>query len=601
MRKRLRRHTIAIDPARFADAIPMELPVVTEQTDPSAAPPMLVEYDLRTRNETVLGEMPPSDEIIGLYESWDFEEGGPAGGGYGAGDETQNGPTTQAEWDLSRIDNPEQAPWSVSGKLMMKFPNGRWYYGSAILIDSRHVLTSARNTYNTGLGGWIEESVFFPAHGPSDGAPFGGARGVTALSWPLTEYRTDSDYNWDMAIIRLDRPVGALAGWRAYGYNNDDSWWYDATWYNQSYPGGRDGYDGTTMYHRSGTFASVFEHQAHFYGAGYGGQWGSGVYAFVNGTRYVQGVHSHVHHDWGSTVGVTRMTATKFNAIRQRISEYTPDEVDFIPLDVNAPADIVQGERLGHFNYLVHNYSSERYQGPCTVDVYVSTDDIITEDDTFIQRHNVNVSLSAKGSTRVDLSTPPTIPDSIRAGRYYIGVIIRANDGDPSNNASGEVDVSELVVYPRSDRAEIEGYRIKQGEHLSGDIDSLRDSDDDRLRFRGVYRPRKSRPYRAQLQVALRTDYLYGEELYIGIESRIDEPGARGKLMLKNWDTGKWDKVHQFAVPTTEELRDVMGISPGAYVSPDGLIKAKIDYKALTTSDGDPFKCYFDMVVVTVQ
>jgi len=590
-----------IDPADLVGAIPMQLPEVTEHADGSAAPPMLVEYDLRSRSETILGEMPPSDEIIGLYASWDFEEGGPAGGGYGSGDETQNGPTTQAAWDLSRIDNPEQFPWSVNGKLYMKFPNGRWYSGSAILIDSRHVLTSARNTYNAGLGGWVEESVFFPAHGPSDAAPFGGARGVTALSWPRTEYRTDSDYNWDMAIIRLDRPVGALAGWHAYGYNSDDSWWYDAHWYNLSYPGGSDGYDGSTMYYRSGQFVSVFEHQAHFYGTEYGGQLGSGVYAFVNGTRYVQGVHSHAHHDWGSTVGVTRMTATKFNAIRQRISEYTPDEVDFIPLDVNAPADITQGERLDHFNYLVHNYSTERYQGPCTVDVYLSTDEFITEDDTFIQRHNVNVSLNAKGSARVDLSTTPLIPDSIPAGQYYIGVIVRANDADTSNNATGEVDVSEIVIYPRSDRAEIERYRIKRGELISGDLDSLRESDDNRLRFRADYRPRKARPYEAQMQVVFRTDYLYGQELYVGIESRIDDAGGVGKVFLKNWDTGRWDHVLEFAVPTTEELRDTLGIAADAYVAPDGLIKAKITYSTLTTSDGDPFKCFFDMTVITVQ
>ena len=97
------------------------------------------------------------------------------------------------------------------------------------------------------------------------------------------------------AIIDLDRPIGALAGWRDYGFNDSCSWYETAGWVHRGYPS-EDPYEGNIMYENGGSFDTCWSsypldlHYAAFDNPSWGGQSGSGsvrdgaVWAILRGS-----------------------------------------------------------------------------------------------------------------------------------------------------------------------------------------------------------------------------------------------------------------------------------------------------------------------------
>ncbi|MEK7253592.1 MAG: trypsin-like serine protease, partial [Bacteroidota bacterium] len=112
---------------------------------------------------------------------------------------------------LEPVPNPtgEPARWNV--KIFIKQGGNNWVC-SGSLIDSRHVLTAGHCLFD---GGWADSVFVVPAfHEDAQGngiAPYGAATDVNLLSW--TGWTQQHDYEWDMGVIFLERPVGALTGW----------------------------------------------------------------------------------------------------------------------------------------------------------------------------------------------------------------------------------------------------------------------------------------------------------------------------------------------------------------------------------------------------
>ena len=342
--------------------------------------------------------------------------------------------------DLSIIDDPDLYPWCVNVKLFMQFGSS-YYVGSGVLIDPYHVLTAGHCVFDHGgTNDWADNIVVAPAY-ENGTRPYGDATAVGLHSW--TGWTSDGDFDHDMGVIDLDRPVGAVTGWHGYGYNNNNSFFTGNTFHNPGYPA-ESPYDGQYMYYWYGDYDIAGTYQLTFFKTAYGGQSGSGSYNVDGDQRTVYAVLSNGWSLWTNDV---RITETKYSHIGSFIEEDTPTTYDLIALDVNhTPSSINAGNPINSMNYLVHNYSSASWSGTIPVTVYLSTNNNISTADTPLQTHSFTWSFDPISSVRVTVSTPPTIPIDTSTGGYYIGIILDAADNNPGNNESDGQEASYIWV-----------------------------------------------------------------------------------------------------------------------------------------------------------
>ncbi len=350
--------------------------------------------------------------------------------------------------DLSIISDPSPHPWRVNVKTFQTFPNGQSFVCSGTLIDPSHVLTAGHCVFRASRGGWVSSMRVVPAY--DNGAqPYGDAVATQLHSW--TGWTQDEDFDDDIGVIDLNRPIGALTGWHGYGYNDDPGFYTGNTFHNPGYPAEAP-YNGEDMYYWFGnydytdTFLGIWTgNEVGINSRSYGGQSGSGSYYIDGGSRYLYSVLSNGND---SDTYFPRITSDKFGHIRdQFIADDTPSAFDLIPLNVQvSPPTTLSGGPLSSMSYLVHNYSSAGFNGTVNVSVYLSTNDIISTFDQLIQNHSFSYNFGAKSSVTVNVTSPPTIPTSVAGGNYWIGVILDIADNSSANNDSSGQDAAPIAV-----------------------------------------------------------------------------------------------------------------------------------------------------------
>ncbi len=200
------------------------------------------------------------------------------------------------------------------------------------------------------------------------------------------------------------------------------------------------------MWFRSGPYEGcVSTTQAYSNNASYGGSSGTGSYTFLSNARYVHGVHSGTNNS--NTVSYTaRIDSNKFSFIQSTIQSAATAATDLIPMDVNVDSPAGAGSPLQGLNYLVHNYSNSTFSGTVSVQVVLSGDDYISPYDVLLQTHSFTSNIAARGSTRITVTNPPTLPSNLPPGSYYIGVILNISDANTGNNATLYWDAAALDV-----------------------------------------------------------------------------------------------------------------------------------------------------------
>jgi V8-like Glu-specific endopeptidase len=415
--------------------VPMPRPAEVV-SHPAVSEGRFVKYDVATGVEETVDTLLPTT----LPESQEV----PGGPGARAATVSEPQGIPKGFGSLAKITNPAPYPWSANVKLFFT-QGGSYYVGSGVLIDPLHVLTAGHCVHSGPGGAWSSDMIVVPAY-QNLSAPYGTARSVNLTTW--VGWSDYADFDYDMGLIELDRPIGALTGWHGYGYSTDSAFYTTAsrTWYNPGYPA-ESPFDGEYMYWWYGYFDSCTAYQGRFESYSYGGQSGSGAYYVAGGDRYVHLVLSNGGGTWTRDV---RITSTRFTSIQTNwIGGNTPSTYDLIPLDVRiAPANLQAGTQLTSMSYVVHNYSSASWSGTVSVKVYLSTNDIISTSDTLLQTHQFTYAFAPKSSLRVDLSSLPTIPTATAGGNYYVGVILGVSDNSTLNNDTSGQDAAPLSVTP---------------------------------------------------------------------------------------------------------------------------------------------------------
>ena len=340
----------------------------------------------------------------------------------------------------------ETFPYRVNCKLVLNFPGtSKTYGGSGVLIDPFHVMTAGHCVYDDSLGGYADSIEVKPAfdNDRSDPTPYGTANWTgSKLIW--TGWVTNGQFKHDIAVIRLDRPIGAITSWFGYGYNTSCSFYKSTTFYSGSYPIDG-GYGGQDMYWRSGSFDYCpNSRETRFWRLGYGGESGSGYYYNNSGNRYVHGVLSHgtttVWH--GDVTDVVRLNESKFNSVKDYLRDHRPSSADVMPIYVRCNSSVGRGDNLS-VTFRVLNYGRSNKNG-ITYKIYLSKDDYISSSDTLLA--TVSSSSTINDVSTRDYTKTVTIPSIKSTGTWHIGVVITSSDADSTNNTTRDQEVAQITI-----------------------------------------------------------------------------------------------------------------------------------------------------------
>lgn len=427
-----------------APAQPLADPLPDPAGPRSTGPGRLVTHDLRTGEtsyEDATGPVPTASHggvpgVAGLKEL--------------LGD-----PTAQSGGDKnftfwSQVADPTSGVYPRQVRLNPSFIDNqgivRGKVGSGTLIDAYHVLTAAHCVYQ--LDGseypdhWAVSITATPCFG-TGGEIFGTASAFQLHAW--SNYTDDADWDHDIAVITLDRPIGALTGWWGYGYNTDYDYYSSGTWTHAGYPS-EDPFDGQILYENFGTYDETptpgWDYRIGYFMPTWGGTSGAGTirdgmaFGVFSGSNRIDHTEDVI------------LTPTKYSHIQGWIAAVTPATYDLIPMYVKTDVLIAAGSSPGYLNFVLHNYGNAWANTTVGYTIYLSIDDQISQNDISLGSGSFTIALPNKHSQLVSLP-PPTIPGYVAPGFYFMGVIIDVADWfDSNNDTSGQEAAAVGITCP---------------------------------------------------------------------------------------------------------------------------------------------------------
>ncbi len=354
--------------------------------------------------------------------------------------------TTESAW-----------PWRAQVRVFGTF-DGSGFICSGTLVDPRTVLV-AGHCLHTGAGGvWAQNVVVAPAwDGDSDA--YGTANGINFQTY--TAWTNNSDLDWDIGWIRLDRPVGTLTGWYGYGYNDTNSFFTGNSFNHAGYPGCSDGcwpsFAGCPNVLIFGNGAMDFT-STHRLGTNLATGWnftpgmsGSSIYRVSGSSRTCYGAYST--WGWNGCQAVwsefCRMTQPKYDGLGTFVDQAYAAALDIAALDTNVAATTVMaGGRIPELNVLFFNNSSAN---PGTanygLDVRLSTNDLISTGDTLIGTANYDWNFGPQSNVRVNLGSP-RLPFGTPSGSRWVGILNTTSDANAGNDGTSGWDAHAITVIP---------------------------------------------------------------------------------------------------------------------------------------------------------
>ncbi len=264
-------------------------------------------------------------------------------------------------------------------------------------------------------------------------------------------WREARDFDWDVGWIRLERPIGALTGWRGYGASDRCAFFTAGAFGYLSYPAApASPFNGENMVEDVSTFGGCERNpDGTWYGnevwserSSYGGESGAG--ATESGVVWAVLSNGKFGRTWDA-----RLTRSMVTWTDETITRATPDAADLHALDVRVAEGAQAGTRS--LSYLVHNYGASSVSGPVVGTVYLSANDTISTADLALSSHAFEWTFNPISSVRVEV--PALELPACLEGNYYLGVILTTPDAETKNNRASGPDAAKVsLVQPETCR-----------------------------------------------------------------------------------------------------------------------------------------------------
>ena len=270
-----------------------------------------------------------------------------------------------------------------------------------------------------------------------------------------------TDFANNLALIKLNRPLGVFTGWMGYGYHTDDDFYKETSFFITHL----DLNDNVYELHKYAAKADIVYNDNFLFAP---------RQILTNGAPYYResgaahGILTHLA--WTTDFskywnGATRITKEKYNIISSAISNDLPDQFDLLPLKLNMePYKVTTGEKLEKLSFYLHNYSEATFSGQIKLHVYLSKDKSIDSTDIRLVSYTMDTQMEPLKFFNIGPSVPPEIPYTIESGKYYAGVIIENSDAETGNNTTQGIDIDSLEVENPYATNYISGKIITSGE-----------------------------------------------------------------------------------------------------------------------------------------
>ena len=344
--------------------------------------------------------------------------------------------------ELEAVDSPTSFPYRVACKVISTFPTNGTYIGAGILIGPKHLLTSG--VYVHFNGEWATSVEVIPGLDGSEHA-YGESDSLQLFAW--SAWITSQDYDDNLGLILLDRPLGAIAGYFDHAGKDDDSYFLSGLFNMLGYPN-LPGTNGQQLHLTYGGFDTVTGNALGFTGTLPSGMGGAGVYvrSGIDDKRTVYGVLSH---NSGGTTYAMRITETRADGIATTIGLSLNDTPDLVALRMTGAGPVARsGEALDGLSFTLYNDSSADFNAQTTLHTYLSTDDVGAPGDTEVASSFSTVLHVGAGQTQEILLDTATIPRTMPLGEYYLIAQAEVSDADTTNNSTDGVEALPITIQP---------------------------------------------------------------------------------------------------------------------------------------------------------
>lgn len=258
----------------------------------------------------------------------------------------------------------ENYPYRTAVRTCTKQASGGYCIGSGVMISPIHVLTAGHvaapgpgctgAAFPSGIDVWpalwdgLDIATGNHEPEPFEESPFGKSQGIF-LHVP-TPWLNQGDSRFDIAVVTLDRPIGALTGWVGRLFEGNDylsglvcrsnDFFTTTSFTMNSFPGGYNqmrSWSGTFDYlgpwisFDQGFFAYFLHSNPPEHAIG--GESGSGIFSYVNGTPFASSIL--IAHTGGGLADAFCYVSGDIHNVALRIDQA---KFDFISASIALPA-----------------------------------------------------------------------------------------------------------------------------------------------------------------------------------------------------------------------------------------------------------------------